>query len=246
MLALRLDEASRRDAKDGMPAEECGWGAGRRHRRRAWRGEKADRRLARGPTTALALSHVKGAPALLARRAEGHELRLSRESARRPGSLVALETAPSSSMTALERPLHASPPEGLVNLTNGYPEGQNLEWIEQIVRTPFVRGETRGEHRRNVEAHFRRLFGLEDVLLTATASEVLLIAIRTAVSAGGNEVVILESGFDAYPGLIETCGAVPRFAARPADGHLSPAAVFDEIGVRTAAVLIDSPENPTA
>jgi len=178
-------------------------------------------------------------------RAEKREVRLAKGCASRVGSPLAVAVVPSSGMTALERSLYQNPPAGLVNLTYGYPEEQNPEWIQEIVRTPLAQGGTRSQHRTNVEAYFRRLFGLEEILLTATASEALLVAIRTAVIEGGNEVVMLESGFDAYPGLIETCGAVPRFAARLASGHLSPALVAEEIGPRTSAVLITSPDNPT-
>lgn len=150
----------------------------------------------------------------------------------------------SSHMTALERTLYLDPPAGLINLTYGYPEGQSPSWIEQCRTTPPAPGQS-WSHRRALQDYFTGLFGLETALLTTTATEALLVAIRAALRGVGDEIIVLENGFDAYPGLIEMCGAVPRFVPRSEGHRLLPDAVAKAVRSRTAAVLLTSPDNPT-
>ena len=103
--------------------------------------------------------------------------------------------------------------------------------------------------RQAVADHIRRRYDVpaqpEQVYLTAGAAAGLAISI-SAVTEPGDEVIIIAPFFPEYRVWIENAGAVCReVLADQETFQIDVAAVRDAITPNTAAVIIDSPNNPT-
>lgn len=86
----------------------------------------------------------------------------------------------------------------------------------------------------------------EQVVITAGSQEALYLALLTLVDEG-DEVLIPDPGFVAYPTIVRMAGGTPRFYTMPAARDFS----FDaedfrrRLTPRTKAVVLISPSNPT-
>jgi aspartate aminotransferase len=101
--------------------------------------------------------------------------------------------------------------------------------------------------RERVAADYPQL-GLtpEQVVITAGSQEALYLALLTLVDEG-DEVLIPDPGFVAYPTIVKMAGGVPRFYRMPAAGDFA----FDAeefrraLTPKTKVVVCISPSNPT-
>ena len=86
----------------------------------------------------------------------------------------------------------------------------------------------------------------EQVVITAGSQEALYLALLTLINAG-DEVLIPDPGFVAYPTIIRMAGGIPVTYRMPAAGHFSfDAAAFQQaLTERTRVVVCVSPSNPT-
>ncbi|HEX8138480.1 MAG TPA: pyridoxal phosphate-dependent aminotransferase [Pyrinomonadaceae bacterium] len=86
----------------------------------------------------------------------------------------------------------------------------------------------------------------ERVIITAGSQEALYLALMVLVEEG-DEVLLPDPGFVAYPTIVRMCGGVPVFYRLPGDGDFA----FDaedfrrRLSPRTKAVVTISPSNPT-
>src|ERR671932_1161669 len=86
----------------------------------------------------------------------------------------------------------------------------------------------------------------EQVVVTAGSQEALYLALMTLVDAG-DEVLIPDPGFVAYPVIVRMAGGTPVFYKLPASRDFS----FDaedfrrKLSPRTKVVIVISPSNPT-
>jgi aminotransferase len=86
----------------------------------------------------------------------------------------------------------------------------------------------------------------ERVIITAGSQEALYLALMTIVDEG-DEVLLPDPGFVAYPTIVRMAGGVPIFYRLPAAGRFS----FDadefrrRVSPRTKVVVLTSPSNPT-
>ena len=98
--------------------------------------------------------------------------------------------------------------------------------------------------RRAVADHY----GLEadQTMITCGVQQGLAVAIFGLVDPG-DEVLVPDPGFPAYPNLVRAAGAEPvAYPLDPqADFALDPDAVAERITVDTTALLLNSPSNPT-
>jgi aspartate/methionine/tyrosine aminotransferase len=101
--------------------------------------------------------------------------------------------------------------------------------------------------RERVAADYSHLqLTTEQVVITAGSQEALYLALLTLVDEG-DEVLIPNPGFVAYPTIVRMAGGTPRFYTMPAARDFS----FDaeefrrQLTPRTKAVVCISPSNPT-
>jgi aspartate/methionine/tyrosine aminotransferase len=102
------------------------------------------------------------------------------------------------------------------------------------------------ELREHVAAQYPAVKGRGAVVITAGAEEALYLALMTLVEEG-DEVLLPDPGFVAYPALVRLAGGTPVFYRLPADRDFAfDADVFRRrLSPRTKAVVCGSPANPT-
>ena len=107
------------------------------------------------------------------------------------------------------------------------------------------------ELRRALAAHLERRYGVSydparELLITVGASEAVDLALR-ATCDPGDEIVLHEPSYVAYPAAVTFAGGVVRFVATRLedDFALDPAAVEAAITPRTKALFLGYPCNPT-
>jgi aspartate/methionine/tyrosine aminotransferase len=86
----------------------------------------------------------------------------------------------------------------------------------------------------------------EQVVITAGSQEALYLALLTLVDEG-DEVLIPDPGFVAYPTIVRMAGGTPKFYAMPAarDFAFDAEAFRRALSPRTKVVVCISPSNPT-
>ena len=103
--------------------------------------------------------------------------------------------------------------------------------------------------RAAIAAYMKETYGLEaeagDVYMTAGAAASLSITLR-AISGEGEEVIVFTPYFPEYKVYIENTGAVTReVPVRAEDFQIDFAALEAAFSEKTAALIINSPNNPT-
>ncbi|MGM0558085.1 MAG: pyridoxal phosphate-dependent aminotransferase [Myxococcota bacterium] len=111
-------------------------------------------------------------------------------------------------------------------------------------RAPYSHNLGLIEAREAVGAHY----GVDGsrVMLTVGVQEALAVAILGVVEPG-DEVLVPDPGFPAYPNLVRMAGAtpVPYTLEANHDFRLDPDAILESITDKTSVVLLNSPANPT-
>lgn len=92
----------------------------------------------------------------------------------------------------------------------------------------------------------RRNVSLESVIVTNGAGEANYLAMAEALDRdAGSEVILTDPVYPYYPGKIGMLGGEPVYAPVAADGRLDPEAVREQTSAETAAIVVNSPNNPT-
>lgn len=92
----------------------------------------------------------------------------------------------------------------------------------------------------------RRNVPIESVIVTNGAGEANYLAMAEALDRGvGNEVLLTDPVYPYYPGKTGMLGGDSTYVSAPADGRLDPATVREHAGDDTAAIVVNSPNNPT-
>ncbi len=146
---------------------------------------------------------------------------------------------------------------GAINLSQGFPDFNcNPRLIDlvyhylkigknQYAPMPGIRP-LREALSRKIAALYGALYDPEsEITITAGATEALYAAI-TAVVKTGDEVIIFEPFYDAYPPIVRYSGGVPKFIRlQPPDFKIPWLEVKKAITPRTRMIIINSPHNPT-
>jgi N-succinyldiaminopimelate aminotransferase len=160
-----------------------------------------------------------------------------------------------SEMTALARQA------GAVNLGQGFPDTDGpASMLDAAVRSirsggnQYAPGPGLPELRTAIAAQRARCYGLTydpltEVFVTVGATEGIAAALLGLVEPG-REVVVFEPYYDSYAAVIALAGAVRRpVTLRPdpssARFAFDPEQLRAAIGPQTAAILVNSPHNPT-
>jgi aminotransferase len=118
-------------------------------------------------------------------------------------------------------------------------------------RTHYTSNYGTVELRRALAAHLERRYGVSydpgrELLITVGASEAVDLALR-ATCDPGDEIVLHEPSYVAYPAAVTFAGGIVRFVATRLedDFALDPAGVEGAITPRTKALFLGYPCNPT-
>lgn len=103
--------------------------------------------------------------------------------------------------------------------------------------------------RKAVAASLNRRFGtsysMGDVFMTVGAAASVSCALH-ALTSPGDEVIVVSPYFPEYKVWIESCGcACVEAPAKPYTFRLSVGSIMEAITPRTAAIIVNSPNNPT-
>lgn len=146
---------------------------------------------------------------------------------------------------------------GAINLGQGFPDEDGPASVVDVAvralregHNQYAPGRGIPELREAIARHQHRHYGLEldpgtEVAVTAGATEAIAAAILALVDPG-DEVVVLEPFYDSYVAVIEMAGGVRRPVTLHApDFRLDVAGLRAAVSERTAAILVNTPHNPT-
>ena len=146
---------------------------------------------------------------------------------------------------------------GATDLGQGYPTFEGPESVKQAAIEGLRSGwnqypPSMGIHelRTAVAERWKRDTGLDadpdrEITVTSGATEALA-ATFIGTFDPGDEVILIEPYYDAYPVGCSLSGAVPRYVTLHApDFRLDPDALEAVVSERTRAILINTPHNPT-
>ncbi|QKT06347.1 pyridoxal phosphate-dependent aminotransferase [Gordonia sp. X0973] len=146
-----------------------------------------------------------------------------------------------------------------INLGQGFPDADGpasmLAAAQRAIadgRNQYPPGIGVPELRRAVADHQRRHYGLDydpdtEVLVTVGATEAIAGAVVGLVEPGA-EVVLIEPYYDSYAATVAMAGATRRIVPMIPDGdgfRLDRTALSSAFGPQTAAIIVNSPHNPT-
>ena len=143
-----------------------------------------------------------------------------------------------------------------VNLGQGFPDEDGPLAIREAAARALIEGPnqyppTRGlmALRAAIAAHAKRFYGFDfepatNVLITSGATEALTASIM-ALTAPGEEIVLIEPAYDSYRPIAEAAGAVVKSVVlEPPAWRLTEAKLRAAVTAKTRAVVINTPLNP--
>jgi len=146
---------------------------------------------------------------------------------------------------------------GAINLGQGFPDYDGPSEVLEAARRAIGEGHNQyppgrgiAPLRRAIAEHQRRFYGLEfdpdhEVLVTAGATEAMAAAVL-ALCEVGDEVLLFEPYYDAYPAVAAMAGATHKVVPlRPPDWTFDEADLAAAVTPRTRLVVVNSPHNPT-
>ncbi|MFQ3318612.1 MAG: aspartate aminotransferase [Natronomonas sp.] len=168
--------------------------------------------------------------------------------------------APKRGMDDYERPLffhlmeYASDAErDVVGMVSGNPDWEAPEALRDGLREyagadvdDFQYPPSEGLRELREEIAARRGVDVERVIITNGAGEANYLAMACALKAlDGEEILLTDPVYPYYHKRTEMLDATPQFVAANPDGTLDPDAVRAAASDDTAAIVINSPNNPT-
>ena len=146
---------------------------------------------------------------------------------------------------------------GAVNLGQGFPDDPGPQAIRAKAADAVLNGYNQyppmaglPELRQAVAGHYARTQGLDldwqgEVTVTSGATEALAAAFFALIEPG-DEVVVFQPFYDAYPPLIRRAGGVPKLInLQPPHWRFDRAMLEAAFGPKTRLVVLNNPINPT-
>lgn len=144
-----------------------------------------------------------------------------------------------------------------VNLSQGFPDFDPDPALVQLVSENLKQGKNQYAPmpgilplRRALAEKIEKLYGAtydpeSEITVTAGATEALYAAI-TATVHPGDEVIIFEPFYDAYPPVVQYAGGKPIFIPlQPPNFSIPWQRVKQAVSKRTRLIILNSPHNPT-
>ena len=146
---------------------------------------------------------------------------------------------------------------GAINLGQGFPNWDGADLAKRAAIASMATGNDQyppshgiPELRQAIARRYGPLLGRSidpdgEVTVTTGCTEALAAAMLGLVEPG-DEVVVIEPFYDAYPADLALAGAIPRFVTlRPPEFSLDPDELAGAFSPRTKAILVNTPHNPT-
>ncbi|MEQ8343975.1 MAG: aminotransferase [Sneathiellaceae bacterium] len=143
-----------------------------------------------------------------------------------------------------------------INLGQGFPDDNGPEDLRQAAADALMNGWNQyppmtgiPDLRQAMARHEKRFYGLDldwarETLVTSGATEALICAVLALVDTG-DEVVLFQPFYDAYPPMVQRAGGVPRVVTlRPPHWTFTREDLARAFGPRTKAVILNNPLNP--
>ena len=141
----------------------------------------------------------------------------------------------------------------VIDMVSGNPDWEPPEALREGLgeyadfepkRFQYPPSESLAELREEIAA--RRNVDVEQVVVTNGAGEANYLAMAAALDRdAGEEVILTDPVYPYYPGKTGMLGGEPVYAPVADDGRLDPAAVREAASEETAAIVVNSPNNPT-
>lgn len=145
----------------------------------------------------------------------------------------------------------------IVHMEVGEPDFDTPEVIRQAAIDALGKGETKYTHslglidlREAISEHYQSRYGVsvdpDRIIVTPGTSPALLLIFAALLEAGG-EVLMSDPHYACYPNFVTFLGGLPVYSPVFAENGYLPdlGDMADRIGSKTAAILINSPGNPT-
>lgn len=145
-----------------------------------------------------------------------------------------------------------------INLGQGFPNWDGADFVKDAA----ARSMTEGGHdqyppspgipqlRMAIAGRYGPLLNRDldpdtEITITCGCTEALAASFLGLVNPG-DEVVVIEPYYDAYPVYVSLTGAIPRYVAlRAPDFALDPDELRTAFGPKTRAIVVNNPQNPT-
>src|SRR5260370_10060687 len=125
-------------------------------------------------------------------------------------------------ITLLEKRCYLDP-RNTLNVTYGYPEGLNPDWIIRYQLNPpddFLSVRP-AEYVSVIRGYFQNLFHSSNVNLTPTCSLAFVIAAKALIRSGSDEIIMMEPTYDSYAHIVRSFNATVVYAKRDAGNSVS-------------------------
>lgn len=164
--------------------------------------------------------------------------------------LPRVKTTIFTTMSALAKEYNA------INLSQGFPDFKTNSHLINLVHKAMLDGHNQYAPMQGwiplrealiakTEKIYSCSYQLNEVCITAGATQALFSAI-SAVVKEGDEVIIIEPAYDCYVPAIELCGGIPKFVALDSTNFtINWDDVKKMMNAKTKAIIINTPHNPT-
>ena len=165
-----------------------------------------------------------------------------------------METSPFSAMDVLER---ASEREGVVHMEVGEPDIEPPKAATEAAIASLRAGNVgytssrgKADLREAIARYYERTYGVDvppdRIIVAPGSSPALLVTMLTTVDPG-EEVVLTDPYYAPYPNFVRQAeGRVTTVTLDPENGFVPRVADFEEkVDQHTAAMMLNSPQNPT-
>jgi len=146
---------------------------------------------------------------------------------------------------------------GAINLGQGFPDFDGPDYVREVAeqamrsgRNQYAPGTGEAVLRSALSAHAQRFYGQvldpeREITITCGATEALF-ATMLGLLNPGDEVILFEPGYDAYPAALGFVDAVPRYVPLHAPGWgFDAAELAAAFNPKTRMILVNTPHNPT-
>jgi len=145
----------------------------------------------------------------------------------------------------------------VIHMEVGEPDFQTPECVREAAVRAIRDGETKYTHSQGIPElreviceHYHARYGVEadpDRIIVTMGTSAALFLIFSALLSGGEEVVMTDPHYACYPNFVSFLGGSPAYCPVYArNGFIpDPSEMKQKITGKTAAVLVNSPANPT-